>query len=202
MDFKESETLKILTRAFSAECQDGAFYQFMADEATQQKLSNVATILKQLATNEMAHAKIFYDYISSKKEDGFDMVEIKATFPMKSGNLIEMLKSKQENEERQSNSVYPKFAKIAEKEGYNDLANKFLQIGKIELCHSDVLSQLYEMIINKTIYNKEVDTLWKCLNCGHEDLLKKSWKKCPLCDKDQGYVKINLCGSSENFKRR
>lgn len=198
MEFKNSETLKNLTRAFSGECQDGAFYQYMADEATNQKLSNVATILKQLATNEMAHAKIFYDYISNKEEGGVDMVEIKATYPMKSGNLQEMLKIKCENEDRQFNSVYPEFSKIANKEGFSDIAEKILQIAKIESCHSDVLCQLYEMLENKTIYNKDYDTLWKCLNCGHEDLLKKAWKKCPLCNKDQGFVKINLCGSAKN----
>jgi len=192
MEFKNSETLKNLTRAFSAECQDGAFYQYMADEATKQKLSNVATILKQLATNEMAHAKIFYDYISSKVEGGVDMVEIKATFPMKSGNLEEMLKNKYENEERQFDVIYPNFAKIADKEGYLDISEKLLRIAKIEKCHSLVLLQLHEMLKDKTIYNKDIETLWKCLNCGHEDYLKKAWKKCPLCDKDQGFVKINL----------
>ena len=198
MDFKNSETLKNLTRAFSGECQDGAFYQYMADEATQQKLSNVATILKQLATNEMAHAKIFYDYISNKEDGGIDMVEIKATYPMKSGNLEEMLKIKYENEDRQSDVVYPNFAKIANKEGFDDIGEKILRIAKIEKCHSLVLSQLYEMLKNKTIYSKDVETLWKCLNCGHEDLLKKAWKKCPICDKDQGFVKINLKGSAKN----
>lgn len=198
MDFKNSETLKNLTRSFSAECQDGAFYQYMADEATNKKLSNVATILKQLATNEMAHAKIFYDYISNQLEGGVDMVEIKATYPMNSGTLEEMLKIKCDNEKKQSSVVYPKFAKEAEKEGFTDIAQKFIQIGKIELCHSDVLSQLYQMLENKTIYSKNLETLWKCLNCGHEDILKKAWKKCPLCSKDQGFVKINLCGSSKN----
>lgn len=198
MEFKNSETLKNLTRSFSGECQDGAFYQYMADEATNQKLSNVATILKQLATNEMAHAKIFYDYISSKEDGGVDMVEIKATYPMKSGDLQQMLKIKCENEDRQFSSVYPAFSKIAEKEGYSDIAQKFLQIAKIEKCHSDVLCQLHEMIMNKTIYSKDVETIWKCLNCGHEDNLKKAWKKCPLCTKDQGFVKINLCGSKDD----
>ena len=192
MDFKSSETLKNLTRAFSAECQDGAFYQYMADEATQKKLSNVATILKQLATNEMAHAKIFYDYISEKCNGGVEMVDIKATYPMNAGNLEQMLKVKSDNEERQFDKVYPEFSKTAKKEGFTDIAEKILEIGKIELCHSKVLIKLYEMIKNNTLYSKDIETLWKCLNCGHEDSLKKAWSKCPLCNKDQGFVKITL----------
>jgi len=198
MNFEQSETLKNLTRAFAAECQDGAKYQYMADMATIQKLSYVSTILKQLATNEMAHAKIFYDYINEQKPGGVEMVEIKATYPMIYGNLEEMLSSKAENEKRQFDSVYPNFAKIAKKEGYDDIANKFQQIGKIEQCHSDVLFQLYQMIKNKSLYSYENEKLIKCTNCGHEDTVKKAWKKCPLCSKDQGMVKINLCGNAKN----
>ena len=52
--------------------------------------------------------------------------------------------------------------------------------------------KLADMIKNNKLYNKDIETLWKCLNCGHEETLKKAWKKCPLCTKDQGYVKINL----------
>lgn len=192
MVFKDSQTLKNLTRAFGGECQDGAFYQYMADQATQEKLSNVATILKQLATNEMAHAKIFYDYISSKESGGVEMVDIKATYPMKSGSLLEMLSIKAENEDRQFTKVYPDFAKVAKKEGYDDIGDKILQIAKIEKCHNVVLLKLADMIKNNKLYNKDIETLWKCLNCGHEETLKKAWKKCPLCTKDQGYVKINL----------
>jgi len=192
MDLKNSETLKNLTRAFAAECQDGAFYQYMADTATQQRLSNISTILKQLATNEMAHAKIFYDYISEKCPGGVDIVEIKATYPMKSGNLQELLLHKSKNEEKQAISVYPTFVKTAKKEGFEDIAQSFLQIAKIESCHSEVLAQLNHMLQNNSLYTSDISKLWKCLNCGHEDNLKKVWKKCPLCGKDQGFVKINL----------
>lgn len=200
MDFKESQTLKNLTRAFAGECQDGAFYQFMADEATQNNLSYVSTILKQLATNEMAHAKVFYDYIGDKCPGGVDMVEIKATYPMKHGKLNEMLEAKAENEERQGTTVYPSFAKTAEKEGFTDIANKITQIGKIEQCHNMVLKQLHEFMTNNTLYSKNQLTLWKCFNCGHEDKLKKAWKKCPICCKSQGMVKINLSGCASDIE--
>jgi len=198
MDFEKSETLKNLTRAFAAECQDGAKYQYMADSATTEKQSYISTILKQLATNEMAHAKIFFDYVCEKKQNGFESVEIRATYPMQGGNLEEMLQIKAENEEKQSKTVYPAFAKTAEKEGFTDIAKKFLQIAKIEACHADVLYQLHQMLANNTLNQFEEPTKIKCTNCGHEETLKKAWKKCPLCSKSQGFVKINLCGCSED----
>ena len=198
MDFKNSETLKNLTRSFAAECQDGAKYQYLADMATQQKLSQISTVLKQLATNEMAHGKVFYDYISTQCPGGVDMVEIKATYPMQNGKLDEMLKIKAENEQRQADKIYPDFARIAKKEGFDDIAEKYLAIAKIEACHAEVLNELYQILSNNSMYNKEENVIWKCMNCGHEAKSKKAWKKCPICSMDQGYVKITLCGSSND----
>ena len=192
MDFKSSETLKNLTRAFAAECQDGAKYQYMADMATQQKLSNVATILKGLATNEMAHGKVFYDYINSKCPGGVPMVEIKATYPMVHGDLTKMLEAKGENEERQAETIYPSFAKTAKKEGFEDIAEKILEIAKVEANHAEVLNKLHCKLANDTLYSADSPVKYKCLNCGHEGTQKKAWKKCPICTFDQGYVHIHL----------
>lgn len=198
MDFEKSETLKNLTRAFSAECQDGAKYQFLADTAETQNQKYISTILKQLATNEMAHAKIFQDYICEKSNEGFESVEIKATFPMQCGNFEEMFKIKMENEDKQANVVYPSFSKIAKKEGFDDISLKLLEISKIEKHHAEVLSEIYQMLKNNTLNNFDNPTLMKCTNCGYEDNLKKAWKKCPLCQKSGGMIKINLTGSCKD----
>ncbi len=192
MEFKNSETLKNLTRAFAAECQDGAKYQYMADMATQQKLKDLSTILKGLATNEMAHGKVFYDYINTQCPGGVEMVDIKATYPMVYGDLVKMLEAKGENEQRQADKIYPEFAKVAKKEGFDDIAEKLLQIAKIEQNHAEVLKKLHTILKNGSMYAQDVLVKWKCMNCGHEGSQKKAWKKCPICGFDQGFVKIHL----------
>lgn len=192
MELKKSESLKNLIRSFSAECQDGAKYQYLADQATNQKLSEVATILKQLATNEMAHAKIFYDYISKKIPGGVDNVCIEASYPLQSGNLEEMLLIESKNEERQYELIYQNFAKTAKDEGFKDLSIKYEEIAKVEKYHSIILNKLSKMLKEGTLYSSEIEKLWKCLNCGFEDKLNKVWDKCPLCEKDYGFVKITL----------
>jgi len=73
MEFIESETLKNLTRSFAGECIDGAKYQYIADTAAKQKLSQVSTILKALATNEMAHAKIFYELVNKESNNNISV---------------------------------------------------------------------------------------------------------------------------------
>ena len=190
MDFQNSETIKNLTRAFASECQDGAKYQYMADEAEQNKLSSVATILKALATNEMAHAKIMYDYIAEKTDTKNLTVDIKASYPMKKAPLVEMLNIKAENEQFQAETVYPAFAKTAKKEGYEDIANKLLVIADIEQNHNKTLTMLHDKLKNNKLYEENQKTLWICNNCGYQESSKKAWKKCPLCEKNQGFVQI------------
>lgn len=193
MELINSETLKNLTRSFASECQDGAKYQYMADEATTQKQEYVSTILKQLATNEMAHAKIFYDYISQNANQQDLIVDIKASYPMSHAPLQQMLNIKGEDEKKQAQTVYPAFAKTALKEGFADVAKMFEEISKIEAVHSMVLKELYDRMSNNTLYSFNEAVRHKCTNCGYEEKIKKAWKKCPLCKKGQGVVKINLC---------
>lgn len=192
MELKNSQTIKNLTRAFASECSDGAKYQYMADEATQQKLSNVSTCLKALATNEMAHAKIFYDYISQNADVKDLNVEINATYPMSHAPLIEMLNIKSQNEAFQAQTVYPSFAKTAKKEGFEDIANKLMIIADIEANHEKILQKLHEKLKNNSLTTSSEKVLWKCNNCGYEESSKKAWKKCPLCTMDSGYIKLNL----------
>ena len=192
MELKNSQTLKNLTRAFASECSDGAKYQYMADEATTQKLSNVSTCLKALDTNEMAHAKIFYDYIAQNVDVEDLNVEINASYPMSHAPLVEMLNIKSKNEEFQAQTVYPSFAKTAKKEGFEDISQKFMIIADIEANHEKILHNLYEKLKNNTLLLSNEKELWKCNNCGYEESSKKAWKKCPLCTKDSGFVKLNL----------
>ena len=63
VEFEKSQTKKILTRLYLGECQDGARYQFLAQQAQSDNLNYMMDLLKMLAKNEMAHAKILYDYI-------------------------------------------------------------------------------------------------------------------------------------------
>lgn len=191
MELKDSQTLKNLTRAFESECSDGAKYQYMADEAEQNKLSEVSSILKMLATNEMAHAKVFYDYIAQNADEKDLNVEIKATYPMAKAPMPQMLKIKSENEDFQAQTVYPAFAKTAQKEGFVDIATKLTQIAEIEKKHKEVLTNLFVKLNNNTLYTSPKEKIWKCQNCGFEKSGKSAWKKCPLCTKNQGFVKID-----------
>lgn len=210
VNFEKSQTVKNLAKAFAAEAQDGARYQFMADTATQEQLSYLSTILKGMATNEMAHAKVFFDYIDSKSGHVVQSIEFKADYPYQCGALCDMLQFEEQNERHQAVNVYPEFSRIAKEEGFADIAETFIRVAQVETCHTNTFAQLHKMYKEKTLYKSSQPKKFKCTNCGHEAVLKEAWKTCPLCGKPQGYAKIDISeepkdkviDASESFKAR
>ena len=190
MDFLQSETMKNLARAYAGECQAGARYQFLAQAAMDEGYKHLQTLIKIQAKEEMAHAKVFWDLIMQKSGGKNDNIEICGGYPFKTGTLEEQVKIARDVEKSENTSVYPAFAKIAEDEGFMDVAEKFKQIAVVENCHYMLLDQIYNMLLTKTMYKQDKEYKWKCSQCGHESSSKTAWKECPLCGKPQGYVQI------------
>jgi len=191
MDFNNSNTKKNLARAFAAECQAGARYQFMATQAQNEQLVFIKDTLKMLAKNEMAHAKLFYDYILEKGGEDFE-VNICADYPYLEPALKDSLKAEVEIELDEFENLYPFFAKEAEKEGFDDIANSFLVVSKVEKTHAEMLKKLARGYEKEKLYSHKEKVLMKCSNCGHIDLKNKGWQTCPLCSLGQGYIEIDF----------
>ena len=192
MDFNESVTKQNLARAFSAECQAGARYQFMAKDAKQNSLNYIATIMKQLAKNEMAHAKTFYQYIIDNLTTKNGNVNIEAGYPFKQSELQTSLAASAEIEQYEATNIYPSFAKVARDEGFADIAKSFLQVAEVERIHAQKLEMLAKMYKSKSLYRSQEPKQFECSNCGHTETKKMAWNTCPLCGYPQGYVVINL----------
>lgn len=192
MEFKDSKTCHNLARAFAAECQDGARYQFIAKDAKQNQMNYVATILKMFAKNEMAHAKMFYQHLIDNLQTANGNVNIEAGYPFKQSELKTSLASATVIEESEGENIYPAFAKIAKDEGYNEIAKTFLMVADVEKTHASKLSMLAEMYKTKKLYSSSTPKEYECSNCGHKEKKKTAWKNCPLCNYPQGYIIINL----------
>lgn len=191
VEFEKSQTKKILARVFAGECQDGARYQFLAQQAKDDNLNYLMGLLKTLAKNEMSHAKLFYDYIL-KYGNGQKNIEITAGFPFPPYALDPGLKDASDAEFSQFDNIYPAFAKVARDEGYNDVADTLLMTATVEDCHAKQLAELYDKLVSKKMYKMKTTNKWKCSKCGYEKTTKEAWKTCPLCYYDQGYVMIPL----------
>ena len=69
--------------------------------------------------------------------------------------------------------MYARFAKEAEEEGFFDLAEKFVEVAKIEKSHEDRYRKLLNNIKMKKVFEKSEETMWECLNCGYLVMVKK-----------------------------
>ena len=192
MDFQESKTKQNLARAFAAECQDGARYQFIAKDAKQNQMNYISTILKMLAKNEMAHAKMFYQHLIDNLQTTNGNVNIEAGFPFKQSELKTSLNSAALIEESEAENIYPSFAKIAKDEGFPEIAKTFQQVADVERVHSQKLAFLAEMFKKKSLYKSPIPKQFECSNCGFRQTKKEAWKTCPLCQYPQGYVVIDF----------
>lgn len=190
MNFNESQTKVNLAKSFAAECQAGARYQFMATMAQSEMLVYIKDTMKMIAKNEMAHAKLFYDYIIEK--GGECKVEIEADYPYVNATLENSLCSEMKIEQEEFDTIYPEFAEIAREEGYDDIAESFELVARVEKSHADILNLLCEGYKSKSLYKSKTERLFKCSNCGHFDYLTENWKECPLCSLQKGYIAIDF----------
>lgn len=201
MDFDKSKTKENLTRGFIAECTAGARYQFMAKDAKAKGFGFISNTLKTLAKNEMAHARVFYDYILNQgkkgtatdcKCKGYKNIDISLGLPFTNYVLPDSLHMESETELLENQEVYKVFEKVAMEEGFKDVAETFHYVVQIEHCHYMLLKELYEKMSKNKLYKMPKINKWKCSNCGTELELKEAPKTCPMCNYEQGYYMIPL----------
>jgi len=201
MNFNESETKKNLAKSYAAECQAGARYQFMATMAQNEGLVYVKDTMKLIAKNEMAHAKLFYDYIVENCGDKC-LAKFEADFPYVNSSLETSLKAEAEIEQQEFDTIYPTFAEVAKKEGFSDIAKSFLEVAKVEQSHAEMLKYLNKGYKGKNLYKSRMKRIFKCSNCGHFECKTEGWKKCPLCSLEQGYIAIDFSSIIEDCAKQ
>ncbi len=190
MDYNKSKTKENVARAFAAECQDGARYQFMAKAALSEGFSFISDQLKMLAKNEMAHASRFYELMLKYCATNEDNVPIEAGYPFEPPALKESLHSAALIEEYEAKNIYPSFAKVAKDEGFNEIYTAFNLISEVENSHFIKLEALAKLYKANKLYKSTEKVQWSCSNCGHKEEGKEAWQTCPLCGYPQGYVMV------------
>ncbi len=191
-NLKQSKTFDNLARAWAGECQARARYQFLEYAARQKGLCALADIIKVVETNEFNHARMYYTAMQAADKKTLENVLINAKYPFKEKwNFEENFMFAVQNETNEV-GLYRKFAKVAEEEGFKDVANLFTLVSKVEHCHKLLFKDIKTQLENGTMYKREKPVKWKCADCGHEETLLEAWKQCPLCKAPQGKVMLKL----------
>lgn len=185
MELKGSETEKSLLKAFAGESQARNRYTYFAFVAKKEGYEQISGIFIETADNEKEHAKIFFSYLEGRD------VSITATYPAgKVGNTEENLLHAAEGEKLEYAKLYPGFEKIAKKEGFDEIADSFKQIGEVEEKHEERYRKLLANIKKDSVFKRDKVVKWKCRNCGYVHTGKEAPEKCPACRHPRAFYEL------------
>jgi rubrerythrin len=182
---KGTKTEQNLLKAFAGESQARMRYDYFCSQAKKEGLEQISAIFAETALNEKEHAKRFFSFL----EGG--AVEITAIYPAgKIGTTLENLKAAAEGEKEEWTDLYKEFAKIAEQEGFIEVANAFKLISTVEKAHELRYEKLYNNLESGKVFSRDNKVVWKCLNCGYLHEGEKAPLMCPACLHPQAFFEI------------
>ena len=185
VDFKSSETMKNLMKAFAGESQARNRYTFAAGQAKNENLYVISAIFKFTAKQEKEHAKIFYQHL---KEMAGEQIAIEGSYPVDiTDSITKLLRYAEHNEMEEYGDVYKHFSEVAANEGFAKISADFKQIAEIEKTHADRFSHFADLLEQNKLFLSDVSCQWMCLNCGNVIDATQAPGKCPVCDHDRGY---------------
>jgi len=187
---KGTKTEQNLLKAFAGESQARMRYDYFAKQAKKEGLEQISGIFAETALHEKQHAKRFFNFL-----EGGDL-EITATYPAgKIGTTLENLKASAEGENEEWTELYPEFARIAEEEGFKQVALDFRNIAEVEKAHDARFRKLYDNLEAGKVFKRDGVLVWKCRNCGFLHEGEEAPKMCPACLHPQAHFEIH----SENY---
>ena len=187
---KGTRTEKNLLTAFAGESQARNRYNFFASQAKKEGYEQISAIFSDTAENEKEHAKRLFKFL------GGGAVEITAAFPAGViGDTKENLRAAAAGENHEYTQMYPEFARIADEEGFQEIASVMKAIVVAEKEHETRYLSLLENIEKERVFKRENVVKWRCRNCGYVHGGTEAPDECPACVHPRDYFEL-LC---ENY---
>ena len=185
MELKGSQTEKNLLAAFAGESQARNRYTYFASQARKEGYVQISAIFEETANQEKEHAKREFKFLK-----GGD-AEITAAFPAGViGSTIENLKAAAAGEHYETTEMYPGFAKVAEEEGFNEIAKAFRSIAVAEQRHEERYLTLAKNITDGVVFKRDKPVRWVCRNCGYVHEGPEAPDVCPACAHPQSHFEL------------
>ncbi|MBR0235423.1 MAG: rubrerythrin family protein [Clostridia bacterium] len=172
MELKGSKTEQNLMTAFAGESQARNKYTYFASVAKKEGYEQIADIFLKTADNEKEHAKMWFKALGEL------------------GTTAQNLAAAAAGENYEWTDMYDEFARVADEEGFSDIADKFRGVAKIEKAHEERYRALLSNIEMQKVFEKSEETIWECRNCGHLVMGKKAPDVCPVCNHPQSYFEV------------
>lgn len=184
---KGTKTEKNLLAAFAGESQARNRYTYFASAAKKEGYEQIAAIFLETAENEKEHAKRFFKFLEGGE------VEITASYPAGViGTTAENLKEAAEGENMEHTKLYPEAARVAEEEGFKDIAFLFRKVAEVEVHHEQRYLMLLKNLKEGRVFKRETKEKWICRNCGYVHEGNEPPDKCPTCEHPRAYFEL-LC---------
>ena len=125
-----TKTEQNLLASFAGESQARNRYTFFASVAKRAGYEQIADIFLETAENEREHAKRFFVFLEGGE------LEITASYPAgKIGDTPFNLEAAAAGENLEWTKLYKDAARVAEEEGFPEIAKQFTEIGEVETHH-------------------------------------------------------------------
>ncbi|KQC06946.1 MAG: rubrerythrin [Candidatus Cloacimonas sp. SDB] len=189
MEFIGSRTAENLMKAFAGESQARMRYNYYASVARKEGFRQIEEIFNETAANEKEHAKLFMKQLI-KNGINQKAIEITAEYPVCYDDTLTNLECAANGENEEWSDLYPNFAKIADEEGFKDVAHTFRMVALVEKKHEERYRKLWENVKNHEVFKKAGKVFWKCRNCGHIMQSITAPEICPVCDHPQAHFEV------------
>ncbi|HML74367.1 MAG TPA: rubrerythrin family protein [Anaerohalosphaeraceae bacterium] len=185
MGLKGTKTEKNLLTAFAGESQARNRYTYFAGQAKKDGFEQIAAIFEETANQEKEHAKRLFKFLEGGE------VEICAAFPAGViGTTSQNLEEAAAGEDYETKTMYPDFAKIADGEGFAEIAAVFRKIAVAEARHRDRYLALKKNVDTNKVFKKDQPVRWVCRNCGYVHEGPEALKVCPACAHPQAHFEL------------
>lgn len=172
-----TKTEKNLMDAFSGESQARNKYTYYASAAKKAGFVQMSNIFLETADQEKEHAKLWF-----KEFHGI-------------GDTAANLEDAAAGENFEWSDMYARMAKEAREEGFDDLAEKFENVAKVEASHEKRYNKLLENLNAENTFRGDAPLGWKCGNCGYIHIGNEAPDLCPAC----AHPKAHFERKAENY---
>ncbi len=175
MDFKESNTYRNLQSAYDAERLASTKYRIYADQARRDGYQVIGETYDEFSHNEKEHAVIWLRALNNW------------VLPNTEENLQESLRG----ETYEATKMYTTYAEEAMTEGFTEIARLFREVAIIEQYQNFRFEKYSLELAEGSLFCKERDTIWICMNCGQLVYGKCAPEVCSVCGYPRAFYKQN-----------
>lgn len=171
-ELKGTKTVENLRAAFAGESQARNKYTYFASAAKKEGYEQIAAIFLETAEQEKEHAKLHLEALGGI------------------GDTAANLRAAAAGEDDETRDMYPRMAKEAREEGFEEIARLFEGIAGIEKEHRERYKALLANIGNGTVFKKQGKVRWRCRNCGYTFEGAEAVEQCPVCKHPRAYFEL------------